>query len=44
MAVGRSASLSLPRHPGEGRDLAGASGRDGEIPAFVGMTIQTSAA
>jgi hypothetical protein len=26
-------------HPGEGRDLAGALGRDGEIPAFAGMTI-----
>ena len=29
----------LIRHPGEGRDLAGASGRGGEIPAFAGMTI-----
>ena len=28
------------RHPGEGRDLAGASGRDDDIPAFAGMTIQ----
>ncbi len=26
------------RHPGEGRDLVGASIRDGEIPAFAGMT------
>jgi hypothetical protein len=27
-----------PRHPGAGRDLAGASGREVEIPAFAGMT------
>src|SRR3546814_5635425 len=26
------------RHPGEGRGLNGALGRDGEIPAFAGMT------
>jgi len=26
------------RHPGEGRDLAGALSREGEIPAFAGMT------
>jgi hypothetical protein len=31
-------SILLNRHPGEGRDPAGASGRDGEIPAFAGMT------
>jgi hypothetical protein len=30
---------TLARHPGEGRDLAGASVRKGEIPAFAGMTI-----
>jgi len=28
----------LKRHPGEGRDLAGAVRRQGEIPAFAGMT------
>jgi hypothetical protein len=27
------------RHPGEGRDLAGAYGIHIEIPAFAGMTI-----
>jgi len=26
------------RHPGEGRDLDLASPRNGEIPAFAGMT------
>ncbi len=26
------------RHPGGGRDLAGAVNREGEIPAFAGMT------
>jgi len=30
--------ISWKRHPGEGRDLAGASGWNGEIPAFAGMT------
>jgi hypothetical protein len=25
-------------HPGDGRDLIGASFRQGEIPAFAGMT------
>jgi len=30
--------LYLGRHPGEGRDLDGASKRHGEIPAFAGMT------
>ncbi len=30
-------SLS-PRHPGEGRDLAGASCCDHELPASAGMT------
>jgi hypothetical protein len=34
-----SAAGALSRHPDEGRDLAGASGRDSEIPAFAGMTI-----
>ncbi len=34
----------LIRHPGEGRDLAGASGREGEIPAFAGMTTIEMAA
>jgi hypothetical protein len=28
----------LHRHPGEGRDLAGAFGGEDEIPAFAGMT------
>jgi hypothetical protein len=30
------------RHPGEGRDLAGsvATGREGETPAFAGVTMQ----
>jgi hypothetical protein len=32
------------RHPGEGRDLYGASQRHGEIPAFAGMTIQITSA
>jgi hypothetical protein len=27
------------RHPGEGRDLDLASPRNGEIPAFAGMTV-----
>jgi hypothetical protein len=31
--------MSFVRHPGEGRDLADASGRKVEIPAFAGMTI-----
>jgi len=30
--------LALPRHPGEGRDLAGALYIEVEIPAFAGMT------
>jgi len=28
------------RHPGEGRDLIGAFGREVEIPAFAGMTMK----
>jgi hypothetical protein len=32
--------LALIRHPGEGRDLAGAANRKGEIPAFAGMTME----
>jgi hypothetical protein len=32
-------SLHSPnRHPGEGRDLAGALQREDETPAFAGMT------
>ena len=30
--------LSSDRHPGEDRDLTGAIEREGEIPAFAGMT------
>jgi hypothetical protein len=31
-------NFSNYRHPGEGRDLAFAFHRTGEIPAFAGMT------
>jgi hypothetical protein len=30
----------FPRHPGEGRDLAGTTWREVEIPAFAGMTYE----
>src|SRR3546814_1125505 len=33
-----------PCHPGESRDLAGASSCDDEIPAFAGMTIMAAKA
>src|SRR3546814_19375058 len=34
-----AAGVTSYRHPGEGRDLAGASSSEGEIPAFAGMTL-----
>jgi hypothetical protein len=36
--IGDMTTPNLDRHPGEGRDLAGASKRHDEIPAFAGMT------
>jgi hypothetical protein len=38
VGVAYGQSHHFHRHPGEGRDLAGALFREGQIPAFAGMT------
>jgi hypothetical protein len=38
VAHGWAQLFNQHRHPGEGRDLAGALGREVETPAFAGVT------